>query len=180
MPPATKFCVPGKKRTVVLIFNSDAVRGHAVRSLKILPEVTISIEEVSMHKHGEYLCSDLISLKFSTGETVMGHLEMISKSGCHITLDERVAAQSVVALQCVECPKGEAHCIRCRMTGVIISQDDDLALGVLAAVEFTNGTWCEERWKPRHLVDLDLLTKIPPARARASSKPLRSLHPGCV
>jgi len=123
-----------------------------------------------MHKPGEHLCSDLVSLRLSTGEAVVGHLEKISASGCEITLDGRVAADSVVALQCVECPKGDALCIQCRMTGVVRSQENDPPLGVLVAVEFTDGTWCEERWKPRHLVDLDSLTpKVSPRAASASS-----------
>jgi len=122
-----------------------------------------------MHKHGEHLCSDLVSLKLSTGETAIGHLEKISTSGCQITLDERVAAASVVALQCVECPKGDARCIQCRMTGVVMSQNDDAPFGVLVDVEFTNGTWCEERWKPRHLVDLDSLAPKPSQHAVEAS-----------
>src|ERR1039457_2076465 len=89
-----------------------------------------------MHKPGEHLCSDLVSLRLSTGEAVVGHLEKISASGCEITLDGRVAADSVVALQCVECPKGDARCIQCRMTGVVRSQENDPPLGVLVAVEF--------------------------------------------
>lgn len=108
-----------------------------------------------MLKHGEHLCSDLVSLGLSSGETVIGHLEKISASGCHLTLDNRIADGSVVRLQCVECPMGAAWCLQCRMTGVVISQEDDPPLGILAEVEFTDRSWCEERWKPKHLLDLD-------------------------
>ncbi len=118
-----------------------------------------------MYRPGEHLCSDLVSLKLSTGGAVIGHLEKIAASGCEITLDERIAADSVVALECVECPKGEARCVKCRMTGVVTSQEEDPPLGVLAAVEFTSGTWCEERWEPRHLVDPDLLALEPAWRS---------------
>jgi len=118
-----------------------------------------------MRKRDEYLCSDLVSIRPSTGETVIAHLEKISTSGCHITLEERVAAASVVELQCVECPKGDAHCSQCRITGVVTSQHDDSPLGILAAVEFTNGIWCKERWKPRHLTDPASLELNSPKRA---------------
>jgi len=85
-----------------------------------------------MHKQGEHLCSELVSL-------------------CLLV-----------------CPKGEARCIQCRMTGVVMSQDEHPPLGILAAVEFTNGTWCEERWEPRHLLDLDSLNPSPSQRAASA------------
>ncbi|MGA2737933.1 MAG: hypothetical protein ABSG65_10840 [Bryobacteraceae bacterium] len=46
-----------------------------------------------------------------------------------------------------------------------MSQLDDAPLGILAAVEFTNGAWCKERWQPRHLTDLASLKPKRPERA---------------
>lgn len=106
-----------------------------------------------MRKEGEHQCSDLVYVNVSTEKTIIGNLESISAAGCEIMLDERVAPQSRIGLRCVECPKGDAGCIRCRLWGVVTVLEDDAPLGISAKVEFTGGTWCAEQWKPRHLLD---------------------------
>ena len=104
-----------------------------------------------MLKKDEYLCSDLVRLKLSAGDEVIGHLESISPGGCTITLDSDVRPDSVVALECVDCPKGDVSCFSCKMTGTVTGQKADPPLGLLTVIEFDGVSWCPERWQPRHL-----------------------------
>jgi len=105
-----------------------------------------------MLKEGEFMCSDLVRLKLSTGGEVVAHLESISPDGCSVTLDRAVPVESIVALQCLHCPKGTPGCFECKMIGAVTFQMDDPPLGVSATIRFIAETWCPERWQPRHLL----------------------------
>ena len=108
-------------------------------------------DRLPMLKDGEYMCSDLVRLRFSTGEEVIGHLETISEAGCTVTLDCGVRPEAIVGLECVDCPRGAPACFECKMTGSVSSQNDDPPIGLSTAIEFIDQKWCPGRWKPRHL-----------------------------
>jgi len=113
-----------------------------------------------MPKSSEYLCSDLLRLRLSTGEVLIGNLEEISKVGCVVALDQAVPPESTVRLECVDCPKGQPSCFDCRLAGRVMAQSRVPKIGLLTTIRFVHGGWCDQRWRPRYLLALDAITGV--------------------
>ena len=115
-----------------------------------------------------YLCSELIQLT-AGGSRQIANLEAIGAEGCTVFTNGTFPKHTRVRLQCLECPAGERNCTSCLIRGKILAAKATTPLGVELDVRFDGEPWSPERWKPRHLMDVQVSVAAQPAQDRATA-----------
>jgi len=123
-----------------------------------------------MPNEGCWLCSDIMLLRVSTGSTTVGNLESIWRRGCEVKVEELIRGSSQVTMERLALPARRRSNAR-RLEGEIVSQSESSDYGVVVRIEFTNGEWSRNRWRPQHL------WRIP---ANASAKPAKAMAGGAA
>jgi len=100
-----------------------------------------------------YLCSDLVAVSSASFKEV-AQLEMIGPETCCVIMQSPLPVGTRMEMQCLECPRGEESCTRCRFAGHVRENHADPLLGASMRVDFEGRGWSAEEWRPRHLTGI--------------------------
>jgi hypothetical protein len=125
-----------------------------------------------------HLCSELIQLT-TGGIRRIANLDAIGPEGCTIFASEPLPVGTRVRMQCLECPAGIRNCASCLIRGKVLAERTAIPLGVELDVRFDELPWSPERWKPRHLIQVQgtIAAPIPQVEAARNRSRLQKPRP---
>jgi hypothetical protein len=103
-----------------------------------------------------FLCSELIKVFTSNGDSLIGNLEEIAPHHCSVLLERPIAEGTQVQIECLGCPTRDrgATCTKCRFTGQVQAQSAAPEIGPAVDISFHGRQWSRRKWRPQHLTGI--------------------------